>query len=144
VIRKEAGPFYRTSSGVRLCWELEEPHGPKGGREGRRGAGRRAAFVVDHPSGEAKNKLRCVLPFFDTILGEEMQPSCRMFQGPVSQRIDPVPRSSRRDQSKCNPRNHGRCQRLNFKITTTTRPKGAEPVPLLFRLLLVGEKSPGF
>ena len=28
--RKEAGPFYRTSSGVRLCWELEEPKGPKG------------------------------------------------------------------------------------------------------------------
>jgi len=30
VIRKEARPFYRTSSGVRLCWELEEPKGPKG------------------------------------------------------------------------------------------------------------------
>ena len=30
VIRKEACPFYRTSSGVRLCWELEEPKGPKG------------------------------------------------------------------------------------------------------------------
>ena len=29
VIRKEAWPFYRTSSGVRLCWELEEPKGPK-------------------------------------------------------------------------------------------------------------------
>ena len=27
VIRKEAWPFYRTSSGVRLCWELEEPKG---------------------------------------------------------------------------------------------------------------------
>ena len=25
VIRKEALPFYRTISGVRLCWELEEP-----------------------------------------------------------------------------------------------------------------------
>ena len=24
-IRKEAWPFYRTISGVRLCWELEEP-----------------------------------------------------------------------------------------------------------------------
>ena len=23
-------PFYRTISGVRLCWELEEPKGPKG------------------------------------------------------------------------------------------------------------------
>jgi hypothetical protein len=30
VIRKEAWPSYRTSSGVRLCWELEEPKGPKG------------------------------------------------------------------------------------------------------------------
>ena len=30
VIRKEAWPFYRTSSGVRLCWELEKPKGPKG------------------------------------------------------------------------------------------------------------------
>ena len=29
VIRKEAWPFYRTVSGVRLCWELEEPEGPK-------------------------------------------------------------------------------------------------------------------
>ena len=29
VIRKEAWPFYRTSSGVRLCWELKEPKGPK-------------------------------------------------------------------------------------------------------------------
>ena len=31
VIRKEAWSFYRTISGVRLCWELEEPEGPKGG-----------------------------------------------------------------------------------------------------------------
>ena len=31
VIRKEAWPFYRTISGVRLCWELEEPKGPEGG-----------------------------------------------------------------------------------------------------------------
>jgi len=30
VIRKEAWPFYRTISGVRLYWELEEPKGPKG------------------------------------------------------------------------------------------------------------------
>jgi len=30
VIRKEAGPSYITISGVRLCWELEEPKGPKG------------------------------------------------------------------------------------------------------------------
>ena len=27
VIRKEAWPFCRTISGVRLCWELEEPRG---------------------------------------------------------------------------------------------------------------------
>ena len=33
VIRKEAWLFCRTSSGVRLCWELEEPKGPKGGEE---------------------------------------------------------------------------------------------------------------
>jgi hypothetical protein len=33
VIRKEAWPFYRTSSGVRLCWKLEEPKGPKGGQK---------------------------------------------------------------------------------------------------------------
>ena len=30
VIRKEAQSFYRTISGVRLCWELEEPKGPEG------------------------------------------------------------------------------------------------------------------
>ena len=30
VIRKEPWPFYRTISGVRLCWELEQPKGPKG------------------------------------------------------------------------------------------------------------------
>ena len=29
MIRKEAWPFYRTISGARLCWELEEPRGPK-------------------------------------------------------------------------------------------------------------------
>ena len=32
--RKEAWPFYRTISGVRLCWELKEPKGPKGSRTG--------------------------------------------------------------------------------------------------------------
>ena len=37
VIRKEAWPFYRTISGVRLCWELEEPKGPKGDRTLSRG-----------------------------------------------------------------------------------------------------------
>ena len=30
VIQKEAWSFYRTISGVRLCWELKEPKGPKG------------------------------------------------------------------------------------------------------------------
>ena len=30
VIRKDARSFHRTSSGVRLCWELEEPKGPTG------------------------------------------------------------------------------------------------------------------
>ena len=30
MIRKEAWPFYRTISGVRLGWELEEPKGPTG------------------------------------------------------------------------------------------------------------------
>ena len=29
MIRTEAWSFYRTISGVRLCWELEEPKGPK-------------------------------------------------------------------------------------------------------------------
>jgi len=30
VIQEEAWSFYRTSSGVRLCWELEEHKRPKG------------------------------------------------------------------------------------------------------------------
>ena len=36
VIRKEAWSFYRTISGDRLCWELEEPkgRGVHGGRGG--------------------------------------------------------------------------------------------------------------
>jgi hypothetical protein len=29
-IRKQAWILCRTSAGVRLCWELEEPKGPKG------------------------------------------------------------------------------------------------------------------
>ena len=29
MIRKQSLSFYRTTSGVRLCWELEEPKGPK-------------------------------------------------------------------------------------------------------------------
>ena len=43
VIRKEAWPFYRTSSGVRLCWELEEPKGPKTKARGEEGAEPRAS-----------------------------------------------------------------------------------------------------
>ena len=31
VIRKEAWHFYRIISGVRLCWELEEPQVPDSG-----------------------------------------------------------------------------------------------------------------
>ena len=34
MIRKEAWPFYRTISGVRLCWELEEPKEPGGWTHG--------------------------------------------------------------------------------------------------------------
>jgi len=34
VIRKEVWPFYRIISGVRLCWELAEPNGPKGEARG--------------------------------------------------------------------------------------------------------------
>ena len=30
ICRKEAWSFYRTTSGVRLCWELEEAKGPQG------------------------------------------------------------------------------------------------------------------
>ena len=30
MISEEAWSFYRTSSGVRLCWELEKPKGPEG------------------------------------------------------------------------------------------------------------------
>ena len=32
--QEEAWSFYRTIFGVRLCWELEEPKGPKGGSFG--------------------------------------------------------------------------------------------------------------
>jgi hypothetical protein len=31
VIKKKAWSFYKIISGVRLCWELEESKGPKGG-----------------------------------------------------------------------------------------------------------------
>ena len=44
MIRKEACSFYRTISGVRLCWELEEPKGRKGPASGK-GAGQ-ARFGV--------------------------------------------------------------------------------------------------
>ena len=37
VSRKDAWPFYGTIAGVRLCWELEEPEGPKGSQEKKKG-----------------------------------------------------------------------------------------------------------
>ena len=55
VIRKEAWPFYRTSSGVRLCWELEEPKGPKGRKEAwpfyRTISGIRLCWELEEPKG---------------------------------------------------------------------------------------------
>ena len=45
MIRQEAWPFYRTSSGVRLGWELEEPKGPKGPKGYREDEGHLAAHV---------------------------------------------------------------------------------------------------
>ena len=46
VIRKEAWPFYRTSSGDSLCWELEEPKGPTESRKAVR-------TLVDHERRDA-------------------------------------------------------------------------------------------
>ena len=43
VIRKEAWTFCRTISGVRLCWELEQPTGPNGPHH------RRPFVVVSRP-----------------------------------------------------------------------------------------------
>ena len=52
VIRKEAWPCYRTISGVRLCWELEEPKGTKAGGElsklGRRQQPKREGASLHH------------------------------------------------------------------------------------------------
>ena len=50
VIRKEAWLFCRTTSGVRLCWELEEPRGPEGSHTWE---GRMAASLLMLSSGEA-------------------------------------------------------------------------------------------
>ena len=46
MIRKEVWSLYRTSSGVRLCWELEEPKGPEGrARDAGLLPGRRMALI---------------------------------------------------------------------------------------------------
>jgi len=45
-MRKGAWPFYRTSSGFRLWWELEESQGPKRGERG----GGRLALTPDNNS----------------------------------------------------------------------------------------------
>ena len=47
VIRKEAWSFYRTSSGVRLCWELGDPKGPTGSNR-RSTALSRIAHCAEH------------------------------------------------------------------------------------------------
>ena len=44
-IRKEAWLFCRTSSSVRLCWELEEPKGPQGPTLGPHSENRRFSAV---------------------------------------------------------------------------------------------------
>ena len=54
VIRKEAWPFYRTSSGVRLCWELEEPKGPKRGAN-LTSSGVRLCWELEEPEGPKKD-----------------------------------------------------------------------------------------
>ena len=55
VIRKEAWSFRRTNSGVRLCWQLEEPNGPKGprlvlaiGKDGRHEWPERLGLAASH------------------------------------------------------------------------------------------------
>jgi len=45
VIRKEAWRFYRTIFGVRLCWKLEEPEGPKGPLPSDKGKASSVLFV---------------------------------------------------------------------------------------------------
>ena len=47
MIRKEAWPFYRTISSVRLFWQLEEPKGPKGRAKAFSVCRRRAGPVWD-------------------------------------------------------------------------------------------------
>jgi len=60
VIRKEAWLFYRTMSCVRLCWELEEPKGPKG-RACR--PSRLSHFILAH-----LNRNSCDAPYMGTSL----------------------------------------------------------------------------
>jgi len=53
VIRKEAWSFYRTSSGVRLYWELEEPKGPSSVRGLSQGTSRIIQSCVAGPADQA-------------------------------------------------------------------------------------------
>jgi hypothetical protein len=54
VIRKEAWSFYKTSSGVRLCWELEEPKEPK---KDRTISGVRLCWNLAEPKGPQGQKI---------------------------------------------------------------------------------------
>ena len=61
MIRKEAWPFYRTSSGVCLCWDLEEPEGPKGQNE----VGRPKSWAFSHEVTKANIIIRQLLDYAD-------------------------------------------------------------------------------
>jgi hypothetical protein len=52
VIRKEAWSFHTTISGVHLCWELEEPKGPRMGSLS--GTARRPPQRHDHAGGRGE------------------------------------------------------------------------------------------
>ena len=75
MIRKEAWPFYRTISGVRLCWELEEPKGPKG-------AG------LHQEDGAAHGESKCKPS--DTLLVENPRPSLPLISRPMATYYDPL------------------------------------------------------
>ena len=53
VIRKEAWRFYRTISGVRLCWKLEEPEGLKGPIRPEAGLSALRRLFEDNSDGES-------------------------------------------------------------------------------------------
>ena len=55
MIRKEAWPFYRTIFSVCLCWELEEPEGPKG-QEGLASRGRPLQGYLAYEAVTIRNK----------------------------------------------------------------------------------------